>query len=259
MKKLIPALCMLLVAAALMGTSTFAWFSMSTEVAATGLNVKASTPVPVLISGDNKTWGYSVSLADDTTTTLDPASASFNGGTATWFQGEAASADSSAVNTDGYKAAASDSTYMITKDLYLKPANDNAKGHGITVTSIDVTGATDSAHNQSLRVVLVMDSTAYYFAPLRTAAPAAGFKYVMAAGAAGSEGTLADVTLSAGTKELIAASIDGGATGGLQDSKNIKVYVFFDGMDPECKNSSITNVDKIVLTINFNADVPTGG
>ncbi len=41
MKKLIPALCMLLVAASLLGTSTFAWFSMNDRVTAEGMQVTA--------------------------------------------------------------------------------------------------------------------------------------------------------------------------------------------------------------------------
>ena len=43
MKKLIPALCMLLVSAILLGTSTYAWFSMNTTVSATGLEVTAKS------------------------------------------------------------------------------------------------------------------------------------------------------------------------------------------------------------------------
>ena len=42
-KKLIPALAMLLVAAVLMGTSTFAWFSMNTEVTATGMEITVNS------------------------------------------------------------------------------------------------------------------------------------------------------------------------------------------------------------------------
>lgn len=40
-KKIIPALCMLLISAVLMGTSTYAWFSMNTTVSANGMQVKA--------------------------------------------------------------------------------------------------------------------------------------------------------------------------------------------------------------------------
>lgn len=42
-KKLIPAFCLLLVSAVLMGTSTFAWFSMNTTVTATGMQVMAKS------------------------------------------------------------------------------------------------------------------------------------------------------------------------------------------------------------------------
>ena len=42
-KKLVPAICMLLVSAVLMGTSTFAWFSMNTSVKATDLGVTAKS------------------------------------------------------------------------------------------------------------------------------------------------------------------------------------------------------------------------
>ena len=68
MKKLIPALCMLLVATALLGTSTYAWFSMNTQVKATGMQVKAVTNAnlyieegligdPSSITGDEVTMG----------------------------------------------------------------------------------------------------------------------------------------------------------------------------------------------------------
>lgn len=43
MKKLIPALALLLVSAVMLGTSSFAWFSMNTEVAATGMQITAVT------------------------------------------------------------------------------------------------------------------------------------------------------------------------------------------------------------------------
>lgn len=42
-RKLVPALCMLLISAVLLGTSTFAWFSMNTTVTATGMQVTAKT------------------------------------------------------------------------------------------------------------------------------------------------------------------------------------------------------------------------
>lgn len=42
-KKLIPALCMLLVSAVMLGTTTFAWFSMNNKVAANNMSVTAKS------------------------------------------------------------------------------------------------------------------------------------------------------------------------------------------------------------------------
>ena len=49
-KRLIPALAMLLIAAMLMGTSTFAWFSMNREVKATNMQISAKADSSLVIS-----------------------------------------------------------------------------------------------------------------------------------------------------------------------------------------------------------------
>lgn len=54
-KKLIPALCMLLVSAVMLGSTTFAWFSMNTTVTANGMQIEAkSNATYLLISKDPK-------------------------------------------------------------------------------------------------------------------------------------------------------------------------------------------------------------
>lgn len=54
-KKLIPALCMLLISAVLMGTSTYAWFSMNKTVKAEGMQVTAQTNNYYLLIGNDET------------------------------------------------------------------------------------------------------------------------------------------------------------------------------------------------------------
>lgn len=56
-KKLIPALCMLLVSAVMLGSTTFAWFSMNKTVTATAMTVEAKSNSTYLLIGatDNKT------------------------------------------------------------------------------------------------------------------------------------------------------------------------------------------------------------
>ena len=52
-KKLIPALCMLLVSAVILGSSTYAWFSMNNKVTATGMSVTAVANTQYLIIAQN--------------------------------------------------------------------------------------------------------------------------------------------------------------------------------------------------------------
>ena len=73
MKKLIPALAMLVLSAVMMSTASFAWFSMNTEVEVTDLTVNAVAPVYVSISArDAGTWGTAVDYDDAQINSLVP-------------------------------------------------------------------------------------------------------------------------------------------------------------------------------------------
>ena len=73
MKKLIPALAMLLVSAILLGTSTYAWFSMSTEVSATGMEVTAVSDAIFLEISNAESGTYATSAAQTLNENLYPA------------------------------------------------------------------------------------------------------------------------------------------------------------------------------------------
>ena len=67
-RKLVPALCMLLVSAVLMGTSTYAWFSMNRTVDASGMQISATTPTNLYIynglkAEGGKSWAAAPSVA----------------------------------------------------------------------------------------------------------------------------------------------------------------------------------------------------
>lgn len=79
-KKLIPAFCMLLVSAIMLGSSTFAWFSMNTKVSANNMQVNAKTNTTfLLINNDGKTGNQmtaqetTIAAKAPTNTTLYPA------------------------------------------------------------------------------------------------------------------------------------------------------------------------------------------
>lgn len=55
MKKLIPAICMTLIAAFMLASSTFAWFSMNETVTANGMSVSANSDATYLIVSNENT------------------------------------------------------------------------------------------------------------------------------------------------------------------------------------------------------------
>lgn len=69
MKKLIPAICMTLIAAVMLASSTFAWFSMNTQVTATGMQVAAKSDNTYLLISSDKTTA--AEIQDQNRTTVD--------------------------------------------------------------------------------------------------------------------------------------------------------------------------------------------
>ena len=67
MKKIIPALALLLVSAVLLATSSFAWFSMNTTVTVTGMEVRTKVSSNLQIKED--TLGSTTRIADVNFTT----------------------------------------------------------------------------------------------------------------------------------------------------------------------------------------------
>lgn len=106
--KLVPAFAMLLVAAILVSTSTYAWFSMNTTVQATNMQVRAVAEKGLLINeiataGDSN-WDEQAT-ANQTSANpvlLYPASTADG---ATWYHGASKKSNSSASATSGAKSA----------------------------------------------------------------------------------------------------------------------------------------------------------
>jgi hypothetical protein len=81
MKKLIPALVLLLVSAMVLSTSSYAWFSMNRTVKATGMSLTSTAPANLLISNSAKAvWGSTAASNEGYTGLLYPASTT-NGST----------------------------------------------------------------------------------------------------------------------------------------------------------------------------------
>lgn len=70
MKKLIPAICMTLIAAVMLASSTFAWFSMNTQVTATGMQVAAKSDNTYLLISRDKTTAAEIQAQNKITVDL---------------------------------------------------------------------------------------------------------------------------------------------------------------------------------------------
>lgn len=74
MKKLIPALVLLLVSAIVLSTSSYAWFSMNRTVQATGISLTAAAPTNLVISSTGSTYAASALTDENYLGKLFPAS-----------------------------------------------------------------------------------------------------------------------------------------------------------------------------------------
>lgn len=145
-KKLIPAFCMLLISAVLMGTSTYAWFSMNRTVTANGMEVTAKSNASYLLIGStsdaatNKTGLTTTATATKTGTTTScyPVAFSKNGNTFGaeanqvnvpangWYTASNGNSAEPADDVKNYKVVTEgDAEYMLTYKVWLTLSADS--------------------------------------------------------------------------------------------------------------------------------------
>ena len=181
MKKLIPAICMLLVAASLLGTSTYAWFSMNKTVTAASLEIKATTDANLYIAK-----GASVAIDSITGITVTdllvkadavkPCDLSDASGTVTvkdaltyTVDPQVGSAGSAATYTDIGTITATEKTNKPDKDIvnyvavgYVSIARKQTAAGTYTLTpSCEVTCANASELNKALRAGVIINGKLY--------------------------------------------------------------------------------------------------
>ncbi len=139
LKKLIPAAGMLMLSAAMLGTSTFAWFTMNKEVSVTGMELKAHSEEGLLINevklATSNTWDDKAQAAATATGfELRPASTS---DLATWWHANSKlSADEAGVENTSGTVVVDSSTGAIYTDIsnindYVDIGDENTAVTGI--------------------------------------------------------------------------------------------------------------------------------
>lgn len=275
-KKLIPAAGMLAVSATMLATSTYAWFSMNTQVTATGMMVKAQAEGGIVISNSQKSAWAAEATAQVTTASLFPTSYTNVGSEAgAWYHNKSDDADNAKSNqdattydtlttalsaisegigyvdtngTEGYQAGA-DSAYYLLNNFTIKSSGDAVTGGKLYIN--DVTVSSNSSLlpiDCALRVAVVVGGTTYIFAPVTATYgdPAQNYTPTYIYHVKGSSSnTSALYGASAKNVETSITTIPNTDAG-----VPVQVYCYFEGEDANCKSTNISGISVDTITVN---------
>ena len=264
-RKLLGAVGMLTVSAAMLVSSTFAWFSLNKKVTASTMNVKAKSYNPYLLineeQGDEAASGYSTSAtlmesADDAVELklVNPKTIAA-AATMAWQEATAAVPSSYEKNTEGFKdvtlvanstnphilekqnSTLTNDYYVLTYDLWFKTSNDTkatklrlaeqtAAGTEADPKGITVTNVEAGKLEEAARILIVNQTNGAYAL------------YDAGTGA---------ITYSDTTNKL-AAEVNN------TTPLNLKVYMYFDGEDTAAFTDNAVDLKALVATMNFVVD-----
>lgn len=131
MRKIIPALAMLMVAAIMMSTASFAWFTMNEAVTATGMQVKAKAAGNLLISTEKMTALDQAISVSFTNGKKDLTPVTYNSTSKTWqIPGNGSTVNTLTGKYDGTmtEVTAGDNQYFAEYTVYLATAGDEMTG-----------------------------------------------------------------------------------------------------------------------------------
>ena len=252
-KKVVPALCALLVSAVMLGSSTYAWFSMNTKVTAKGMSVTATSSSTYLVISENSTVGTETSLdLKAVTGSLLPVSYTTSAiqnatndktlvAANSWFTAIGTDTTNGTAQTDSKKrleitesnnfGSVDTNNYYVIKSFYIGlVAGSSAVTNGIQA-DVKFTAAQSSELNRCLTVKIVYGETD----DPTDATTTQTFVY----GAATGEVTKHSAALQ---------------ENGLINTTNatkVTVYIYFDGENENCTTAKAINLDKITVDLTF--------
>jgi hypothetical protein len=289
MKKMIPALGMLMVSASMLATSTYAWFTMSDTVSVTGMKLKATASDGLLITDTNvaadRVWATSKDIQMTSGVALSPTNTADG---SEWVAAKSANFDNADKDQDaaGYTTICAPSAnsavnftytnpasngshwitgegvgsqtissveanYVLLKNFWVKSSGDADWSKDLTVESVTATIGTTNLTGEenadarakeanlykSLRVLIVVGNESFIYAPITTDDNAVKFK-----------GTGNALTLKANNAQSVFAAVN---TIPIADSSavNVKMYMYFDGEDLNCKTSNVSGISLNDVTV----------
>jgi len=284
MKKLIPAICLLLVSAVMLGTSTFAWFSMNATVTVTGMSVRASVKENISIASTAVTStakeadsafksGY---VATHTETVLEPVSA-VDGATFFYTSTKNVKADGDA-KTDTYVAynhadtSAFDTNYGTTGAkgyveyaVQLKADNSSDAARYVNLTDVNLTYGGAAADQKAFRVAIFVDDMGTDGATAASATQTtSNLKSILSISGAAYQ-TTGKAVSSVSALDTVNAKLNAAALIGTVDAHTSHYYkvvvrLWMEGEDTTCTNTTFASLtDKWAFDVVFKLQDTTGG
>ena len=232
-KKIIPALCMLLISAVLMGTSTYAWFSMNTQVSVKGMKVTANSTNLFLQISSSATFtdpATSVDYQETEGTKLKPATPVLAAENASIEKWQTATSNNPGDALSGADKTIADivpgslNEYVYSKELHFRIApNSTATATNLVIAGVTMEGGNSSkVLNKALRVAVAgADGVQVWTYANGTWTKDAGKS---------TTAILATVTTTDATATL---------------------YIWFDGTDENCTTNNAANLDTLTFTVTF--------
>lgn len=272
MKKLIGSALLLLVAAAMLATSTYAWFSMNRQVSVTGLEIVAkSDETYLLISSTNSTAN---------------AIQAENGGKGNTSVDFAMSGDSTLVYPSRPAQSAAEAAYLTVAEGHYKTDNSLISTAGVqvdnatkaaTVTNwytANATNANASTINTStVKQLATFDNYVIRKTVYLTVAVGSNdannlrVTPTIAQKGAGSDLSAVKVLVVTGSNYVILSSADNGTEKSLYATSNqtitdstvitVNIYIYYDGEDANVYTNNAAALTGATIDLAFNVDVVT--
>ena len=185
MRRLIPAIAMLLVSAVMLSTASFAWFTMSTNVTATGMQIQAQADSSLVISEAPLTYNTGLATVDFASPVKKLIPMTYGQYKTTDNEGQEVtnsgwvvptntaginSTTGAMVNGDVYKSAnAAEGTNYIEKCIYIASAGAEMTNKSLTITlTAPVIAAGSASKAYAAAIYVVTDKTVAAWQPTGT-------------------------------------------------------------------------------------------
>lgn len=245
-RKLIPAVCMLLLAAVMAGTSTFAWFSMNTTVTAGTMAVSATAPTNLRIcatnSDNDSAWSGALSLSASLDTMV-PVSCD-NTNPALTFYKVKDNGDKIEYNNGAYKEDTTFQTAEAGKDYYttsffIKAVGADATNLKLSKITLNAGGGKKEL-DKALRVMAVCGEKKFIYEPVEGAA--ATYNAVKSLNT--EKPVLGDNITVSNANSVLADTVT-------KTPVQVTIYIWYEGQDPACKSSNTVDMAGTTFTLSF--------